>query len=75
LKLNPFGSKEHYEDFESSLGGKATEAEIKGRVASARRQAVHLIKAVEAPQRTPNARKATASAGMGRDKPQKGPTR
>lgn len=70
-----YGSKEHYEDFESSLGGKATEAEVKGRVAAAKGQAVHPVKAVKAPKKTPKARKATASVGMGRDKSQAGPTR
>lgn len=70
-----YGSKEHYEDFESSLEGSATEAEVKGRVAAARGQAAHPIKAVKAPKKTPKARKATVSAGMGRDKSQDGPTR
>lgn len=70
-----YGSKEHYEGFESSLEGKATEVEVKGRVAAARGQAGHPAKAVKAPKKTPKARKATVSAGMGRDKSQDGPTR
>nr|WP_176704975.1 hypothetical protein [Arthrobacter sp.]AXV46591.1 hypothetical protein pA58H2_p45 [Arthrobacter sp.] len=70
-----YGSTEHYEGFESSLEGKATEAEIKGRVAAARGQAAHPVKAVKAPKKTPKVRKATASAGMGRDKSPDGPSR
>jgi hypothetical protein len=70
-----YGSKEHYEGFESSLEGKATEAEVKGRIAAARGQAVHPVKAVKAPKKTPKVRKVTASTGMGREKSQDGPTR
>lgn len=70
-----YGSKEHYEGFESSLAGKATETEVKGRIAAARGQAVHPVKAVGAPSKTPKARKSTAGAGVGRAKSQDGPTR
>ncbi|GAA1891891.1 hypothetical protein GCM10009715_41800 [Paeniglutamicibacter psychrophenolicus] len=70
-----YGSNEQYEGFKSSLEGKATQAEVKGRVAAARGQAIHPFKAVKAPEKTPTARKATAIAGKGRDKGQDGPTR
>ncbi|WP_417221220.1 hypothetical protein [Arthrobacter sp.] len=70
-----YGSKEHYDGFESSLKGKASEADIKGRVAAARGQATHPNTAAKAPSKAPTARKANAGARVGREKAQDGPSR
>lgn len=70
-----YGFKEYYERFESSLEGKATETEVKGRVVAARGQAVHPTMAVKAPTKTPKTRKATVGPDMGKDQLQDSPTR
>lgn len=70
-----YGSKEHYAAFEASLQGTATDTQIKGRVAAARSQATPPRAAVEAPKTAPKARKASAGAGVGRERTQSGPTR
>ncbi|RAX47302.1 hypothetical protein DQ353_19175 [Arthrobacter sp. AQ5-05] len=70
-----YGSQEHYEAFEASLQGTGTDAQIKGRVAAARGQATPPKAAVEAPKKAPKARKASAGAGVGRERSQSGPSR
>lgn len=70
-----YGSAEHYGEFEASLQGTATDAQIKGRVAAAKSQATPPKAAVEAPTKAPKARKASAGAGVGRERSQSGPSR
>nr|WP_176705484.1 hypothetical protein [Arthrobacter sp.] len=70
-----YGSAEHYAAFEASLQGTGTDAQIKGRVAAARGQATPPRAAVQAPTKTPTARKARAGAGAGRSRSQDGPSR
>lgn len=70
-----YGSKEHYGEFEASLQGTATDAQIKGRVAAAKSQATPPRAATEAPKKAPKARKASAGAGVGRERSQSGPSR
>nr|WP_176705830.1 hypothetical protein [Arthrobacter sp.]AXV46419.1 hypothetical protein pA40H2_p64 [Arthrobacter sp.] len=70
-----YGSPEHYSAFETSLQGTASEAEIKGRVAVARGQATPPRAAVQAPAKTPKARKSSAGVGAGRDRSNDGPSR
>lgn len=70
-----YGSKEHYEAFETSLKGTASETDIKGRVAAARGQATHPSAASKAPSKAPRARKANTAASMGREKSHEGPSR
>lgn len=70
-----YGSKEHYDGFEASLKGKASDSDVKARVAAARGQAKHPNQAAKAPGKTPKARKANAGASMGREKSNDGPSR
>lgn len=70
-----YGSKEHYVGLEASLQGTATQAEVKGRVAAAKGQAVHPSKAVKAPKKVPKPRKVISGVGAGRDKAPDGPAR
>ncbi|KAA0973373.1 hypothetical protein FQ154_18530 [Paeniglutamicibacter gangotriensis] len=70
-----YGSAEHYAAFETSLQGTGTDAQIKGRVAAARGQATPPRAAVEVPKKAPKARKASAGAGVGRERTQSGPSR
>lgn len=70
-----YGSAEHYAAFEAALQGTGTDAQIKGRVAAARGQATPPRAATEAPKNAPKARKASAGAGVGRERTQSGPSR
>ncbi len=70
-----YGSKEHYDGFGDSLKGKASDSDIKGRMAAARGQATHPNTAAKAPTKTPQARKANAGANVGREKSNDGPSR
>lgn len=70
-----YGSMEHYDGFESSLKGKASDTDIKARVAAAKGQAKHPNQAAKAPGKAPKARKANAGANVGREKSNDGPSR
>lgn len=70
-----YGSKEHYDGFESSLEGKASDTDIKSRVAAAKAQGTHPNRATKAPTKAPTARKATTGASIGREKHNDGPSR
>lgn len=70
-----YGSKEHYDGFESSLKGAASDTDIKARVAAAKGQAKHPNQAAKAPTKAPKARKASTGASVGREKINDGPSR
>ncbi|MGP5725396.1 hypothetical protein ACTXOR_06370 [Arthrobacter rhombi] len=70
-----YGSKEHYEWLKNSLKGKASDTDVKARVAAAKGQAKHPNQAAKAPGQAPKARKANAGASMGREKSNDGPSR
>ncbi|MBM6622519.1 hypothetical protein JTF08_12950 [Micrococcaceae bacterium RIT802] len=70
-----YGSKEHYDVFEASLKDKASDTDVKARVAAAKGQAKHPSQAAKAPTKTPKARKASSGASVGREKSNDGPSR